>query len=61
MYLINCGTLNKYNFAIMLCTRNAVITTAVTIMTTALNIEVICDNFNVNSECFYVQCFARTE
>ena len=61
MYFIKCGTLNQYNFAIMLCTRNAVITTAVTIITTALNIEVMCDNFNVISECLYVQCFARME
>ena len=61
MYLIYCGNRNQCNFAITLCTRNAVVATAVTIMTTALNIEVLCDNFNVNSEWFYVQGFAMME
>ena len=61
MYRIKCGTQNHYNFAIKLCTWNAVIRSAVTIMATTLCIEVMCDNLNVNSECSYVQCFARME
>jgi len=55
MYRIICGTQTQYNFAIQLCTLNAVIRSAVPIMATNLNIEVMCSNFNVTSEGFYVQ------
>ena len=52
MYLINYGTRNQFNYAMMLCTGNVVFTTAVTFMTTALIIEIMCENFNINSEWF---------